>query len=152
MADTRHVGNDYAFYVNASTEPLTPDEVTNYTAVGLEIGHVLSTSAEEIQAVDKDSGGWNNTFAGTQQYTLTITGNLAKDGNAGVDLLETANLATTQSGKLIYWLSTTDVTGEDQRRGAGRVTSFEITENVNETSTWTCTLSGVGAYTKEDVD
>ena len=152
MADTRHVGNDYSLYVNPTSEPALPDEITNYTLVGLEIGHEISTSAAEIAASDKTSGAWSNTFTGEQNYTLTVTGHLAKDGNAGVDILETANLATTSSGKLVYWLSTTNATGDDQRRGSARVTEFAITENNGEMATFTCTLSGVGAYTKEDVD
>jgi len=146
MANTRHVGNDYNFHVKA-TVPSSPAVITEYDQLGLEIGHVLTQTGEEIPAVDKDSGGYTNTFVGQQSYQLTITGHLAKDSNVAQKVLEDAALATTQAAKLIFWLSTSDTVGEDERFGSARLISFEITENVNEASTFSITIAGVGAYT-----
>lgn len=152
MADVRHVGEDYGLYVNAGSEPVNPNQTTNYTPLGLEIGHQVSISSEEIQAVDKDTGGAAVNFAGQTSYQITLNGNLSKEGNAGADIIEAAALALTQDGKLIYWLSTPGGSSPNkQRRGSGRVTSHEIVENVNEVATFTATLSGVGVYVKEDV-
>ena len=149
MADVRHVGNDYGLYLEATTEPASPATTANYTALGLEVGHQLSLSAEEIPAVDKDSGGFAINFAGQQSYTLTLSGNLSKEGNAAQAILEDAGLATTQAAKLIFWLSTPTGAANDQRRGSGRIINWEITENVNEVATFAATLSGVGAYVRE---
>jgi len=150
MADVRHVGNDYGLYLAAGpTEPALPGTTANYTALGLEVGHQLSLNAEEIPAVDKDSGGFVIAFAGQQSYQLSVNGNLSKEGNAAQQILEDAGLATTQDGKSVFWLSTPTGAANQQRRGEGRVLSFEITENVNEVATFTATLSGVGAYVRE---
>lgn len=151
MADVRHVGNDYGLYVVAGpTEPASPATTANYNALGLEIGHQLALSAEEIQAVDKASGGFAIAFAGQQSYQLTTTGNLSKEGNTAQEILEDAGLATTQDGKSVFWLSTPLGASNIQRRGEARVLNWEVSENVNEVATFSCTLSGVGAYTKEN--
>ena len=62
-------------------------------------------------------------------------------------IVEDAALATTQAAKQVWWISTSDTAGEDERYGTSRLISFEITENVNEASTFSITLAGIGAYT-----
>ncbi len=131
MANTRHVGNDFSLYILDSA-PVSAAVITEYDQLGLEIGHDTALSAEEIPAVDKDSGGFTNTFAGQQSYTVTVTGHLAKDSNTAQAYLEDAALAAVQASKQIWWLSTSDTVGEDERYGTARVLSFDTTETVNE--------------------
>ena len=151
MADVRFVGTDMGLHVSAgATEPAAPSTTANYDPLGLEVGHQVALNAEEIQAVDKDAGGYSIAFAGQQGYTLNFSGNLSKEGNAAQDALEDAALATDQDSKQIWWLSTPTGAANIQRRGSGRIITWEVITNVNEVSTFSGSLSGIGAYVREN--
>lgn len=152
MADTEVVGKDYKFYANASSEPATPDEIANYTLVGLIDDYEFAIDADRIPVTHKATSGFRTNLPGPQGYTITISGTYAKDGNAGALILEAAAKATSASGKLVYWLNTTNVTSDYQKRGSGYVVAYSETHPSTDISRWTCTIEGNGDYTSETVD
>jgi len=152
MADTEKVGKDFLFYINAGSEPSTPDEITNYTKVGLITSFEFSLSADRIPVVHKDTGNFRETLGGSQGYTINLSGVVPTDGNAGHTIVHDAAKATADASKLVYWLNTSDVTNDYQKRGSGRVLDYTESHPTDDVITWTAVIEGNGDYTHELVD
>lgn len=152
MADTEVVGKDYLFYANAGSEPLTPDEIANYTLVGLVDEWEFSLEADRIPVTHKGTSGFRTNLPGQQGYTITVSGTYAKDGNAGALILHAAAKATAAASKLVYWLNTTNTTNDYQKRGSGYVVSYTETHPSTDISRWTAVIEGNGDFTSETVD
>lgn len=152
MADTEVVGKDYIFYVAASGAPATPDEIANYTAVGMIDEWEFSGDSDRIPVTHKGTSGFRTNLPGPQGYTITASGTYAKDGEAGALILEAAFKATAAASKLVGWLNTTNVTSDYQKRGTGYVVAYSETHPSTDISRWTVTIEGNGDYTSETVD
>jgi len=146
------VGKDYLFYVNATTEPATPDEITNYTLVGLVRNVNFTDSGESIQSSNKDNGSRTTTFAGNQSYNLAVDGEWGHDDDAGQDAIWDGVKTTTSANKVLYWLLTSDTTSDIQIRGSARALEFSLDTPNDDIMTFSASLEGIGDYTKEAVD
>jgi hypothetical protein len=152
MADTEVVGKDYVFYVAASGEPATPDEIANYTDVGMIDEWEFSLDSDRIPVTHKGTSGFRTNLPGPQGYTITASGTYARDSEAGATILEAAAKATAAASKLVGWLNTTNVTGDRQKRGTAYVVAYSETHPSTDISRWTVTLEGDGDYVEEAVD
>lgn len=152
MADTEVVGKDYLFYAVAAGAPALPDEITNYTQVGLITNYEFSLTADRIGVVHKDVGNFRKTLGGAQGYTISLSGVYARDGNAGHIVIKAAAKATADASKLIGWLNTTDVTNDYQDYGTGRVLDYNESHPTDDIVTWTATIEGDGDWTNALVD
>lgn len=152
MADTLTQGKAWLFYVNAGAAPTTPDEITNYTKVGLLINEDSSTSNDTVDVRHKDLGGYRTQIPTTKGTTYSLTGYYPADGNAGTTILRNAAQATTLANQIVGFLTTTNVTGDYQERGTGYVLSFETSKPVDGVAEFTCEISVIGALTVETVD
>lgn len=152
MADTEVVGRDYVFYVNAGAAPTTPDEVTNYTDVGMVDEWEFSGDADLIPVTHKGTGGIRTNIPGQQGSQITVGGTYARDGEAGALIIEAAFKATATASKIVGWLNTTDVTSDYQKRGTAYVVNYSETHPAQDISRWTATLQVIGDYVSEQVD
>lgn len=152
MADTIVNGKEYLLYVNAGAAPTDPDEITNYTKVGLLQSVSFSDVSEQLTSNNKDNGARTTTLAGNQSANLSGTVEFAHDVNAGQDIIWDAVKTTTAASKIVGWLVTTNVTGDIQFRGTGNALSWELGLANNEISTADFEIAVDGDYTKETVD
>lgn len=152
MADTIVNGKEYLLYANAATEPALPDEITNYTLVGLLRDVNFSDVSERIDSNNKSNGARGTTLPGNQQYSISGTVEWAHDANTGQQLIWDAVKTTTAANKIVFWLITTDVTNDIQLRGSANALSWELALPNNEIATAAFELGGIGDYTKELVD
>lgn len=146
MADTPITGKSVKFYAVAGGAPGSPSLVASYTLVGLVSNFTLSGEAEEIPVIHKDNGAWRTSLVGSQGYTLEIEGVYAIDANTGQDILEDAFEATTDSGKLVGWIESSNTSGDYNKYGAGRVLNWTQNDPVDGVATFTCTIVGDGSY------
>ena len=152
MADTIVDGGDYLLYVNAGAAPADPDEITNYTLVGLGQNLTFSDTSNQLQSNNKGNGARGTTLPGSQQYTVSGSVEWAHDVNTGQDIIWDAVKTTTSANKILGWMITTDVTGDIQLRGTATALNWELGLNNDEISVATFELGGIGDYTKETVD
>ncbi len=152
MADTIVDGGDYLLYVNATSEPTDPDEITNYTLVGLGQNLSFSDTSNTLASNNKANGARGTTLPGSQQYSLSGSVEWAHDTNTGQEAVWDAVKTTTSANKVLYWLITTNVTGDIQLRGSANALNWELGLNNDEISVATFELGGIGDYTKETVD
>lgn len=145
-------GKEYLLYVNAASEPALPDEITNYTLVGLLQDVTFSDVSEQLTSNNKDNGSRVVTLPGNQSFTLSGTVEWGHDDDAGQDAIWDAVKTTTVASKLIYFLVTTDVTSDLQFRGSGYAVNWELGLANNEIASASFELAGNGDYTKEAVD
>jgi len=145
-------GKEYLLYVNSATEPTDPDEITNYTLVGLLRDVNFSDVSERIESNNKDNGSRGTTLSGNQNYTISGTVEWGHDDDAGQDIIWDAVQTTTSANKILYWLITSNVTNDLQIRGNANALSWELGLPNNEIATANFELGGNGAYTKEAVD
>jgi hypothetical protein len=145
-------GKEYLLYVNAASEPATPDEITNYTLVGLMRNTNFTDSSERITSSNKDNGSRTTTLAGDQSFTLTGEVEWGHDSDAGQEIIWDAVKTTTSANKLVYFLLTSDVTSDIQVRGSGNAVSWDLGTPNNDIATASFELAGNGDYTKEAVD
>lgn len=145
-------GKEYLLYVNATSEPATPDEILNYTKVGLLRTFTFSDTSERLTSSNKDNGSRTTTLSGDQSFTLTGEVEWGHDSDAGQEIVWDAVKTTTAANKKLYFLCTSDVTGDIQFRGAGNAINWELGSPNNEIMTASFELAGDGDYTKEAVD
>lgn len=143
-------GKEYLLYVNATSEPALPDEITNYTLVGSLQSVNFSDTSEQLVSNNKDNGARTTKLAGNQDSTLTGTVEWEHDVDAGQDILWNGVKSTTT--KTVYFLVTTDVTGDIQFRGNGVATNWDLGLANNEIATADFEIAVSGDYTKETVD
>jgi len=152
MADTIVNGKEYLLYVNAGGAPTDPDEITNYTVVGLLSTNDFDDTSERLVSNNKDNGARTTTLPGNQTANLTGTVEWAHDVNAGQEIIWDAVKTTTAANKILGWLVTTNVTGDIQFRGIGNALSWQLSLANNEISTADFEIGVDGDYTKELVD
>lgn len=145
-------GKEYLLYVASATEPSLPDEITNYTKVGLLRSVSFSDTSERLTSSNKDNGSRTVTLPGDQSYTISGEVEWGHDDDAGQEIIWDAVQTTTAANKLVFWLITTDVTSDIQLRGSAYATSWELTLSNNEIASASFEMAGNGAYTKEAVD
>lgn len=152
MADTIVNGKEYLLYVNAGAAPTDPDEITNYTKVGLLRSINFSDTSERLVSNNKDNGARTTTLPGNQTANITGSVEWAHDVNTGQEIVWDAVKATTASSKILGWLITTNVTSDIQLRGTGNALSWELDLSNNEISAADFEIGVDGDYTKEAVD
>lgn len=152
MADTIVNGKEYLLYVNAGAAPTDPDEITNYTKVGLLRSISFSDTSERLVSNNKDNGARTTTLPGNQTANITGSVEWAHDVNTGQEIVWDAVKATTASSKILGWLITTNVTSDIQLRGTGNALSWELDLSNNEISAADFEIGVDGDYTKEAVD
>ena len=64
-------------------------------------------------------------LAGRRTVTINVSALFEATGDTGQEIMETAFLADTQALSKIWWLWTTDVSGDKERAGTGIVTQFD---------------------------
>lgn len=152
MADTIVNGKEYLLYVNAGGAPTDPDEITNYTVVGLLQTNDFEDISEQLVSNNKGNGARTTTLAGNQTASLSGTVEWAHDVNAGQEIIWDAVKTTTAASKILGWLITSNVTGDTQLRGTGNALSWSLSLPNNEIATADFEISVDGDYTKEAVD
>lgn len=145
-------GKEYLLYVASATEPATPDEIANYTLVGLMRNTNFTDSSERITSSNKDNGSRTTTLAGDQSFTLTGEVEWGHDSDAGQEIIWDAVKTTTSANKLVFFLLTSDVTSDIQIRGSGNAVNWDLGTPNNDIATASFELAGNGDYTKEAVD
>ena len=65
-------------------------------------------------------------LAGRREQTITIEGLFNQTGDTGQEIGETAHLGDTQAASKTWWLWTTDVTADKERKGTGVIQTFTI--------------------------
>lgn len=122
---SKDIGNGFGLYV-ASTEPTTPENISEYDLVGFSTGLSLSNSRNMIDASNKDSGADSEYESGrrTKELTGTFYADVADGGNAGQETIETAQ--EDASGASVWWLITDNVTGHSQRHGEAKPSQFDL--------------------------
>ena len=145
-------GKEYLLYINAASEPATPDEIANYTLVGSLQDVTFTDNSEQLTSNNKDNGARVSTLPGNQSYSISGTVEWEHDDDAGQDGIWDAVLTTTVANKLLYWLITSNVTSDLQIRGNAYAVNWELSLPNNEIATASFELAGNGTYTKEAVD
>ena len=145
-------GKEYKLYVNTTSEPADPDEITNYTLVGLSSNLNYSDTTEQLTSNNKDNGARVTTLPGNQSATLTGTVEWGHDSDAGQEIVWNAVDTTTVANKTVYFLVTSNTGTDIQFRGSGVATEWSLDLNNNEISSASFTIAVSGAITKEAVD
>lgn len=137
------LGNEEILYVTDSDPAAGPTDPTNYTKVGLLVSNPFSGDAEEIEAVDKVSSRFSSSLAGTAGYSIEVEANRPAVVDAGQKLLRDA----WTGGTNLWWLISTNTTGDEAKHGEAAVTSYGEPSPTDDHATVTATLSGQGAPT-----
>jgi len=122
MADTKDNARNENFYVS-TTDPGTETArrlPSNYTKVGLLTSNPLSLSRNMINADDKDSGDGTTEEYGRISGNVSISGNRAKDGNAGAMIVRDAHMAKTT----LYFLQSDNTIGDQASHGVCKVSTY----------------------------
>ena len=123
MADTLDNARNELVYVSAS-EPADESAKrlpSEYIVVGLLTSNSVSTSRNMIAANNKSSGDGENDLYGRISGSLSVSGQRAKDGNAGMKIIRDA-LANKQD----LWVLVSDNTVDDEAvHGKFKVTSYD---------------------------
>ena len=78
-------GKEYLLYINAASEPATPDEIANYTLVGSLQDVTFTDNSEQLTSNNKDNGARVSTLPGNQSYSISGTVEWEHDDDAGQD-------------------------------------------------------------------
>lgn len=141
----REIANAQLLYV-ASSVPSTPDEIAEYTVIEQVANLSWDLQAEEITATDRDGSA---VLAGEVTTTVSFSVNADnKTGTAGQELVWAALIAKST----LWWLITTDVTGDMQVYGDGKVTSGNANADVDTPLTGDFAIGNDGAITRAAVD
>lgn len=122
MADTKGNARSELIYV-ATTNPSGESArrlPSNYTKVGLVTGNPLSLSRNMINADDKDSGDGTTEEYGRLNGNVSISGNRAKDGNAGAKIVRDAMMNKTT----LYFLQSDNTIGDEACHGVCKVSAY----------------------------
>lgn len=115
--------------------------VAHLTSNGIEFSH--STR----DASTKDSNGWKEALEGQKSWSMTGEGFFAEDASYGYEDLYDAFALRTQ----VAVTYTTDVSGDQEYTGQAYITSLSRTDGNEESSTFSVSLEGTGAVTKQVV-
>lgn len=149
MADSqgRFRGNDELLYVTTGTAPATLTDPSLYDQVGLLQSNDFESSKEEIRASDKAVSGYRGVLLGNGEYNVPFSATRKNDGDTGQTTLRDAHLNDTK----VYWLITTNVSGDQCKHGEGYVPEYSEPSPTNEYSTCSGRIAGDGAPTFEAV-
>jgi predicted secreted protein len=103
----------------------------------------FSLSNEQIEVTCKDNDGARQYTFGAQEWSFTVGGIFQFD-NVGIDLL--SDMAIDKETATIRF--GTDVIGDFFLEGECIISDLQIEANLNESATYTATLTGTGPITK----
>ena len=122
MPDTKDNARNELFYVTTS-QPEDESALrlpSNYTKVGLVTSNPLNLSRNMINADDKDSGDGTTEEYGRLSGTVSVSGNRAKDGNAGAKMVRDALIDKTT----LYFLQSDNTIGDEAAHGTVKVSTY----------------------------
>ena len=115
----------------------------------------LDLSVETRETIHKDAAGgnWADAEPGTISATLSFEGFFSEDTTINSNARESVSdlFGYVNSGTLISWRFTTDVSTEAVWSGSGYITALNFSGNVDENATYSGTISVTGAVTEGDV-
>ena len=145
----KKLGRDYGFYVASGTAPSDLAVSSNYTEVGLITSRSYTRARNAVNVSDADSGDDSDYLSGRRERQIQIDGFFDAATNAGQDILESAleDTATTS----IWWLFSTNVTGDRQIYGRAIVTAFDISADDDGGATFSATIMVSGKPVEANV-
>ena len=145
----KDIGNDYGLYLASGTAPSTPGDPTEYDLAGFATDLNKSTSRNQIDASNKDSGADSEFIPGrrTREISTTFYKDTEFEGNAGQQHIEdTINDAV---GGKVYYVITNETTGDVMYFGEANPSQFDVTLNDESMIAVDATLQVTGAETDE---
>ena len=124
----------------------------NYTPIGYSTSCSLELSVDTRETSYKGSGGWNTKRSGNKSWTASADGLVAYDDtdNGYVYSMDTAIVGDPIT---IYYVAgeSDPVTGDIAYTGDAIITSVSSTAGDNEDVTYSVSLEGASALTKETI-
>ena len=134
-AEDKLVGKNVLVYINYGEGATEAAPV--WTLIGGQRSASLSMTADDIDATNKTSGGWGETYAGIKSTTLSIDG-IIRNADDGYGALKDAYI----DGEAVdICRFATDGTAE---RNWYNITELSCEAPYNDMATFSVTLGGVG--------
>lgn len=143
MADFN--STDLKLYVSASA-PATSDISTSYTEVGYIIDLNITRTREAIPTSSKTDGDNSSYTAGRRDWSVDVSCLFDKESDAGQLIFDTAWNATDST---VYFLITSNTSGDDEWWGSGLVTAYDNTLPDNAAAGMSATIQGTGSLSMQ---
>ena len=134
------MGKQVLLYVNYGESATASEDKPAWTLIGGQTKADLDISADKIDASNKSSGGWGETYAGIKSTELSLEG-IKCNSDEGLAAIREAFLAGEAVDICRY---AADGTAD---RNWYNITEFSDSTPHDDTATFSVTLNGIGAPT-----